>query len=226
MPRVPKWWPPEAKHWIRTGVLVAVATLVVTVLLNWPASEEPEAEPTNGPTSPTSTSPTPTTPTSTPSDPPPPPPSPEPVGIGIWDLEVVDYQLCARPNFGGANWNQEAVALGGDLLQDSQWCPLDHPSESGYLEYLVPDGSTELNGLVGITDDSPNTEAVVLFEVLSVDNGQVLWEGEAGFGAPVELRVALTDDTSRVRLQASVADFPSTDRGPAAYASFAGMVFE
>ena len=217
-----KWWGSDAPHWIRTGVLVAIAALVIAVvaLLLRSDSEPPVVGPTP---SPTSTSPTP--PTSTPPEPPE-PSTPEPVRIGIWDLEVVDYQTCARPGFGGANWNAEAVELGDELRQDSQSCPLDHPSETGYLEYLVPDGSTELSGLVGITDTSPNTDARVLFEVLSVDNpGEVLFEGEAGFAAPVELHAPVTD-TSRVRLQVSVADFPTTDRGPAAYASFAEMEFE
>jgi hypothetical protein len=208
-------------------VLVAIAGIVIAaaiamLLRPWSDTNDAEAGTTPGPTSPPPTSPTPTTPTSTP----PRPPTPEPGRTGIADLEVVDYQFCARPGFGGANWESGAVSLGGELLQDSQWCPLDHPSDTGYLEYLVPAGSSELNGLVGVTDDSPNTDALVLFEVLSVDNpGQVLWEGEAGFSAPVELRAPLTD-TSRVRLQVSVAEFPTTERGPAAYASFAGMVFE
>jgi hypothetical protein len=93
----------------------------------------------------------------------------------------------------------------------------------------VPAGSTELNGMVGVTDDSPNTDARVLFEVLSIGGSAgdvLLWEGEAGLLAPVELHVPLTDGTNSVRLQVSVADFPTTDRGPATYASFAGMVFE
>lgn len=218
---MPKWWSSPAEHWRRTGVLVAVAGIViaaVVALKPWSGSDEPGAGPTTaGPTSPS--------PTSTPSEPPE-PPTPEPVRIGIWDLKPVDYAFCASPGFGGANWSAEAVELGDELRQNSRSCPLDHPSEAGYLEYLVPDGSTELNGLVGVADNSPNTDALVLFEVLSVDSpGQVLWEGEAGFAAPVELHALLTD-TSRVRLQVSVADFPTTDRGPAAYASFAEMVFE
>jgi hypothetical protein len=214
-------------HWLRTGVLVTAAGIViaaVVALLLRSGSEPPVVGPTPGPTSTTSTSPPPeTTPPTT--APPPPSRSAGAGATGIADLEPVAYQLCARPGFGGANWSAEAVELGDELRQNSRSCPLDHPSEAGYLEYLVPDGSTELNGLVGIADTSPNTDARVLFEVLSVDNsGRVLWEGEAGYGAPLDLHAPLTD-TSRVRLQVSVADFPTTDRGPAAYASFADMEF-
>ena len=223
---MPKWWNSMSPHWLRTGVLVTAAGIViaaVVALLLRSGSEPPVVGPTPGPTSTTSTSPPPET--TPPTTAPPPSRSAGAGATGIADLEPVAYQLCARPGFGGANWSAEAVELGDELRQNSRSCPLDHPSEAGYLEYLVPDGSTELNGLVGIADTSPNTDARVLFEVLSVDNsGRVLWEGEAGYGAPLDLHAPLTD-TSRVRLQVSVADFPTTDRGPAAYASFADMEF-
>jgi hypothetical protein len=72
------------------------------------------------------------------------------------------------------------------------------------MDFLVPSGSKTLIGVVGITDNSPNTQAKFTFSVLATD-GTALARKTLSYGQHWALQVSVAGEI-RIRLQVQNGD--------------------
>ncbi|GAA4587065.1 hypothetical protein GCM10023194_34900 [Planotetraspora phitsanulokensis] len=118
--------------------------------------------------------------------------------------DAVSHKDCSVPNRGQNPWFDQSVSLDRTGTQlPAITCRINWTgATTGNLDYLVPTGAHELSAQVGIDRQSPNTTALVRFDVLSVD-GTKLTSATATYQNPQQIKVPVAGG-SRVRLQVTM----------------------
>jgi hypothetical protein len=125
-------------------------------------------------------------------------------GSALAYTDAVAHQDCSVPNRGRNPWFDQSVSLDSSGTQlPALTCRIAWTgATTGYVDYLVPAGAHEFSAQAGIDRKSPNTTAVVRFDVLSVD-GTKLTSATATYQNPEPIKVPVAGG-SRVRLQVTL----------------------
>jgi hypothetical protein len=125
-------------------------------------------------------------------------------GSALAYTDAVAHQDCSVPNRGRNPWFDQSVSLDSSGTQlPALTCRIAWTgATTGYVDYLVPTGAHEFSAQVGIDRRSPNTTAVVRFDVLSVD-GTKLISAIATYQNPEPIKVPVAGG-GRIRLQVTM----------------------
>lgn len=139
--------------------------------------------------------------------------SPTAQGV-LRELTIGDAQAkaeCMGAGFGSQHSWESMSSLQGDEVVHMRRqiqlhgfaCRMTGEHATGSVDYVVPQGVTKFTAMVGQSEGSQTSDAVVTFEVIDVTAGKTLETRELPLGEAVDLDVPVADVT-RIRLQVTV----------------------